>query len=200
MTPLRLTRSNQEIGSFLGALGCLRETRLTAVLGFLISRFPDDFGPLLGFSPFPGGEISLEETDTGDRYDVLVKRSGAVLIIEGKIGPTQSVADQISEENLVPVGEGISFVSKVISVQVIHRSDVVDYLKAQQHPKVQEAAKLVKTNHSEPDVLIMMLGAPRLMFISPVTKAKLSKVLPLGNAGMMGSRSCSFDDLLAASQ
>jgi hypothetical protein len=45
----------------------------------------------------------------------------------------------------------------------------------------------------------MMLGEPRLMFVSPVTKAKLSEIMPFGQ-GAMGSRSCTFDDLLAASQ
>lgn len=72
----------------------LRETRLTAVLGFLVSRFPEEFGPLLGFRHLPADEISVEETDAGDRYDVLIRQSGETHIIEGKIGPTQRV-DQL---------------------------------------------------------------------------------------------------------
>lgn len=35
--------------------------------------------------------------------------------------------------------------------------------------------------------------------MSPVTKAKLARKLPFGT-GAMGSRSCTLDDLLAASQ
>ena len=342
MSTLRLTRANQDVGSFLSVLGSLRETRLTAVLGYLVSRFPAEFGPLLGFVPAPADEICVEETDAGDRYDVLVRRSGAAHIIEGKIGPTQNVdqllryirsrrrnarqkpsltvvddgseflqsqqrafqnvrrqvrrlnfvtwasvanicrdiarkrrnvttdptatviaeqltahlkennmttepqpeiylrdvssswsvqlyfrhhlykcqshffnsarynryfapyfthqmADEISEDNLVPLGEGISFVSRVELVQVIDKCDVLDFLKDLGHPSAKEAANLIRKNHPDKQVLIMTLGEPRLMFISPVTKAKLSKQLPFGR-GAMGSRSCTFDDLLAASQ
>ena len=89
MSMLRLTRANQDVGSFLSVLGSLRETRLTAVLGFLVSRFPLEFGPALGFRPSPTDEIAVEETEAGDRYDVLIQQSGETHVIEGKIGPTQ---------------------------------------------------------------------------------------------------------------
>jgi hypothetical protein len=336
MSTLRLSRAHREVGSFLSVLGSLRETRLTAVLGFLVSRFPEEFGPLLGFRPLPADEISVEETDGGERYDVLVRRSGETHIIEGKIGPTQRVdqllryiksirrshgrrpaltvvddgsefcqsrhrafqkveqqvkslrfvtwsqvaavcsviatkrrnqiadpvgvaiagemathlkennmttdlrdvsdtysvqlyfrhnvykcqskfyksaqrnlyfapyftrkmADAISQDNLVPVGEGISFVSRIGKVQVIDTQDVLAYFKASKHPKPKEAAELIRKSHRAKEVLLMTLGEPRLMFVSPVTKAKLTRVIPFGT-GAMGSRSCSFDDLLAASQ
>ncbi len=302
-----------------------------------------EFDALLGFEHSPGDEICVEETDEGDRYDVLIRRSGESHIIEGKIGPAQKLdqllryiqslrhkrgrrpaltvvddgsefrhsrqrafeaversvkalkfvtwtdvakvccdiarkrrnqiadptgvtiaqelaihlkengmtaeaqpeiylrdvssfdsvqlyfrhhlykcqsnfynsarrnlyfapyftrhmADKISEGNLVPVGEGISFVSRVKSVQVIDTRDVLEFLKDLQHPNAVEAAKIVRKNHDGKEVLMMMLGEPRLMFISPVTKAKLTaKSFPFGQ-GTMGSRSCTFDDLLAASQ
>ena len=76
---------------------------------------------------------------------------------------------------------------------------MLDFLKDLGHPSAKEAANLIRKNHPDKQVLIMTLGEPRLMFISPVTKAKLSKQLPFGR-GAMGSRSCTFDDLLAASQ
>ena len=342
MSTLRLSRAHREVGSFLSVLGSLRETRLTAVLGFLVSRFPEEFGLLLGFRPLPADEISVEETDGGERYDVLVRQSGETHIIEGKIGPAQRVdqlvryiksirrshgrrpaltvvddgsefrqsrqrafqkveqqvkslrfvtwsqvaavcsviatkrrnqiadpvgvaiagemathlkennmttetqpeiylrdvsdtysvqlyfrhnvykcqskfyksaqrnlyfapyftrkmADAISQDNLVPIGEGVSFVSRIGMVQVIEKLDVLDYLKASKHPTPKEAAELIRKNHRAREVLLMTLGAPRLMFVSPVTKAKLTRVIPFGT-GAMGSRSCSFDDLLAASQ
>ena len=342
MSTLRLSRSRQEVDSFLSVLGSLRETRLTAALGFLISRFPSDFGPLLGFKHAPADEICVEETDAGDRYDVLIRRSGAVHIIEGKIGPTQHVgqllryikslhrqhgrkpaltvvddgsefrhsrqrafeavrkqvstlkfvtwtsvaavcieiarkrrncttdptgsviaqelavhlkennmtseaqpeiylrdvssadsvelyfrhriyrcqsnffnsarrnlyfapyftrqmADRISEENLVPIGEGISFVSRLKLVQVIDTRDVLRFLRDHRHENAAAAAESIRKKHRAKEVLMMLLGEPRLMFVSPVTKAKLSKKLPFGK-GAMGSRSCTFDDLLSASQ
>jgi hypothetical protein len=46
MSTLHLTRANQEVESFLSVLGSLRETRLTAVLGFLVSRFRPALGLL----------------------------------------------------------------------------------------------------------------------------------------------------------
>ena len=342
MSTLRLTRANQDVGSFLSVLGSLRETRLTAVLGFLVSRFPEEFGPLLGFRPLPADEISVEETDAGERYDVLIRQSGETHIIEGKIGPTQRVdqllryirsvrhtrgrrpaltvvddgsefsqsrqrafqqverqvkflrfvtwsqvavvcsrvadkrrifrtdptgaviaqemathlkennmtteaqpeiylrdvsdtnsvqlyfrhnlykcqskfyksarrnlyfapyftrqmANAISQDNLVPIGEGISFVSRVQKVQVIETRDVLAYLKANKHPKPKDAAEVIRQSHRAREVLLMTLGEPRLMFVSPVTKSKMSRVIPFGK-GAMGSRSCTFDDLLAASQ
>jgi hypothetical protein len=112
---------------------------------------------------------------------------------------TRQMADEISEDNLVPLGEGISFVSRVQLVQVIDTCDVLDFLKDHRHPSAAEAAQIIRKNTRRKDVLIMLLGEPRLMFISPVTKAKLSMKLPFGR-GAMGSRSCTFDDLLAASQ
>ena len=109
------------------------------------------------------------------------------------------MADAISQDNLVPIGEGVSFVSRIGKVQVIETRDVLDYLKASKHPTPKEAAELIRKNHRASEVLLMTLGEPRLMFVSPVTKAKLTRVIPFGT-GAMGSRSCSFDDLLAASQ
>lgn len=342
MSHLRLTRATQEVGSFLSVLGSLRETRLTAVLGFLVSRFPEEFGPTLGFRPTSADEISVEETDAGDRYDVLIRRSGGTHIIEGKIGPTQQVdqllryirsvrnktgrrpaltvvddgseflqsrqrdfqkihgqveslhfvtwadvakvcrsiaskrrilhsdpsgsviaqelakhlrehsmtteaqpeiylrdvsdihsvrlyfrhhiykcqtkyynsaqrnlyfapyftrqmANAISEDNLVPIGEGISFVSRVQKVLVLETKDVLAFLKAEKHPDPKGAAEIIRRSHRAREVLLLTLGEPRLMFVSPVTKGKLSRVIPFGK-GAMGSRSCTFDDLLAASQ
>ena len=340
MSTLRLTRGNEDVGSFLSVLGTLRETRLTAVLGYLVSRFPGEFGPLLGYRHLPADEVSVEEFDNGDRYDVLIRQSGECHIIEGKVGSTQNVnqllryicsrrrtrkpsltvvdegsefrqaqqrafqqvrrrvkqlrfvtwtevaavclaiakkrrnfttdptvavianelashlkenqmtteplpeiylrdvsdinsvqlyfrhhiykcqtkfynsarrnlyfapyfthrmAEKISADNLVPVGEGISFVSRVEKVQVIETREVQAYLKSDGHPKPKEAAEIIRKNHREREVLLMTLGEPRLMFVSPVTKAKLRNIIPFG-VGAMGSRSCTFDNLLAASQ
>lgn len=341
--PLRLTRSAQDVGSFLSALGSLRETRLTATLGFLVARFPSELGPLLGLKFSPADEISIEETDGGDRYDVLIRSSGGEHIIEGKIGPSQRVeqlvryiasrrcsskgkpaltivddgsefsqskqrafekvragvrnlrfvtwsqvarvcreiarkrknfsadplgvvvardladhlkennmttddqpeiylrdvgdipsvqlyfrhhiykcqskyynsarrnlyfapyftgptAERVSEVNLVPVGEGISFVSRVKSVNVIEKRDTLQFLKERKHPNPKEAAEIIRKSAREKEILIMLLGEPRLLFVSPVTKRKLDEKVGGFGLGAMGSRSCTLDDLLRASQ
>lgn len=100
---------------------------------------------------------------------------------------TRQMSDKISEENLVPVGEGISFVSRVKFVQVVDTRDVLEFLKDHHHSNAAEAAEIIRRGHRGKEVLMMMLGDPRLMFVSPVTKAKLSKKLPFGQ-GAMGSR------------
>lgn len=112
---------------------------------------------------------------------------------------TKQMANKISEQNLVPVGEGISFVSRVEAVQVVDTCDVLNFLKDHDHGSAKEAARIIRKIHRSKDVLIMLLGEPRLLLPSPVTKAKLSEIMPFGT-GAMGSRSCSFDSLLAASQ
>lgn len=338
MSQLRLTRSDRDVTSFLSALGGLRETRLTATLGYLIARFPEEFGPLLGHRPSPTDQVSVEETETGDRYDVLIRRTGELRIIEGKIGPgqrtdqllryvrrvrattrrrpdltivddgsefrqsrlrafepirrlvrsikwvtwsdvartclalaarrrleradptgvviarelashlqehnmshepqpeiylrdvsdihsvrlyfkhriykcqskyyksahrnlyfapyfTRSMAQRISGENLVPVGEGISFVSRVEAVQVVERRDLRSFLKEGRHAAPEEAADIISRGIRGGEILLMSLGEPRHLFVSPVTKAKLGF-----GQGLMGSRSCTFDRLLEAAQ
>jgi hypothetical protein len=343
MNPLRLTRSAQDVGSFLSALGSLRETRLTASLGFLVARFPMDFGPLLGLKITPADEIRIEETDGGDRYDVLIRNSGQEHIIEGKLGPSQRIdqllryiknrrrighpkpaltvvddgskfsqsrqqafqrvrksvrslrfvtwsevakvchaithkkknlisdplgtvvaqdlathlkennmttephpeiylrdvgdvpsvrlyfqhhiykcqskyynsargnlylapyftgptAERVSEVNLVPVGEGISFISRVNSVQVVAKKDVLQFLKERKHPNPKEASEIIRKSVRDKEIVLMLLGAPRLLFMSPVTKKKLKEKVGGFGLGAMGSRSCSLDQLLQASQ
>lgn len=339
MTPLPLQRAGSDVTSFLSALGGLRETRLTATLGYLIARFPEEFGPLLGHRPATTDRVSVEETETGDRYDVLIRSTGAVRIIEGKLGPgqrtdqllryvrsvraqtrqrpdltivddgsefrqsrlrafepiqrqcrspirwvtwsdvartcltlaarrrleradptgvviarelashlqehnmthelqpeiylrdvsdihsvrlyfkhriykcqskyyksahrnlyfapyfTRSMAQRISGENLVPVGEGISFVSRVEAVQVVERRDLLRHLKERRHPEPEEAADVIGRGIRGGAILLMSLGEPRHLFVSPVTKAKLGF-----GQGLMGSRSCTLDRLLAAAQ
>ena len=342
MNSLRLSRSTEEIGAFISALGSLRETRLTATLGFLVSRFPEELGSVLGLQFGPSDEIAIEETDGGDRYDVLIRTSGEEHIIEGKVGPYQSVeqlvryiarrrkngsgkpaltivddgsefsqsklrgfekirkgvrklhfvtwsqvaktcqaiavkrknlardplgtiiaqdlsnhlkennmttelhpeiylrdisdvpsvelyfrhqiykcqskfynsarknlyfapyftqktASEVSGVNLVPVGEGISFISRVESVHVVDKADVLPFLKERKHPTAKEAADTIRKSAMEKDVLVMLLGKPRLLFVSPVTKQKLQRLGGFG-IGAMGSRSCTLDDLLKASQ
>jgi hypothetical protein len=343
MNALRLTRASEDVGSFLSALGSLRETRLTAALGFLVARFPADFGPLLGLKITPADEISIEETDGGDRYDVLIKNSGEEHIIEGKVGLSQRsdqllryiknrrkpgrpkpaltvvdegsefsqsrhqafqkvrqnvrslrfvtwndvatachaltrkkknlvrdplgtivaqdlanhlkenhmttephpeiylrdvsdvpsvrlyfqhhiykcqskfynsargnlyfapyftgpTAERVSEVNLVPVGEGVSFISQVKSVQVVAKKDVLAFLKERKHKNSKEAADIIRQSVREKEIVLMLLGEPRLLFMSPVTKKKLDEKVGGFGRGAMGSRSCTLEQLLQASQ
>jgi hypothetical protein len=115
---------------------------------------------------------------------------------------TRRVADEVSRVNFVPVGEGISYVARIKSVKVISKTAVREYLRENDIEQFKQAADIVRRNHREREVLMLLLGPPRLAFLSPVTKTRLAK-LASGHrfgVGAMGSRSCTFDDLLAAAQ
>lgn len=71
-----------------------------------MTRFPTEFGELLGFRHSSLDEVSVEETHEGDRYDVLIRQSGETHIIEGKIGPTQSVTQLLRYIQSVRVKNG----------------------------------------------------------------------------------------------
>jgi hypothetical protein len=106
--------------------------------------------------------------------------------------------EELSDDNLVPVGEGISYLSKIEEVQVLPKRKVLAFLKDRGVEDAVAAAKLVCRARRH-ELLVLLLGEPRLLFASPVTKEKLNKHMRFGR-GAMGSRSCSLDDLLAASK
>ncbi|HXI84173.1 MAG TPA: PD-(D/E)XK nuclease family protein [Verrucomicrobiae bacterium] len=336
MNQLPLKRSGETVTAFLSSLGSLRETRLTATLGFLVSRFPDEFLPVIADAKARLTSVLVEETEEGNRYDLLLQDDRRPIIIEAKLGlrqnPNQllryvkkvrktygrprlvivdvgsakvqtwgedyakikslvdgphfvtwtqiagvcrrivslkksfardriaaSVAEDLEihlEENgmstserpeiylrdmsttgtvrlyfrhciykcqpeyirsargnlyfapyftkrvkstleedvLSPIGEGISYISRVKDVQVVERKQVRDYLRAQKIKDPKEAAELTLKHHRMPKILIMILGQPQLLFLSPITKSKLKG---FGN-GAMGARSCTLESLLNA--
>jgi len=106
----------------------------------------------------------------------------------------------VREENLVPLGAGISFIAQIRKVQLVNKKEVLACLRAEKHPNSEEATKLIRERHREDEVLLITLGEPRLLFVSPITKAKLHRVEASFTKRAMGSRSCSFDLLLEASQ
>ncbi len=79
-----LYRGGAVVSSLLGAFGgSLRETRLTAMFGYIISLAPDLFVDLLGFK----GEVSsvrLEANHQQDRSDIFIKTSKGLGIVEAK--------------------------------------------------------------------------------------------------------------------
>jgi hypothetical protein len=326
-------------------MGRVRETRLTAALAYLTARFPDEFLPTLCGKAGVVRYVSVEETEEGDRYDVLVKRDNVPIILEGKTGLwqdpqqllryvrtvrksygrrpgmvivdvgshvsqglseefdrirsqvkplrfttwtqvagicrrivryrkyakqdrvaaaiaedllnhleenqmitderpeiylrelssresvnlyfrhhiyksdskflrsangnlyfapyfTQRTAEELSESNFVPVGEGISYISRIKEIQVVPMARLLEFLRAGhgvEDPK--QARDLIKKGHRGPDIMLIMLGEPYLAFLSPVTKKKLGKAETRQKftQGAMGSRSCSLEELLAAS-
>lgn len=89
-----LYRGGAAVSSFLGAFGgALRETRLTAALGYLIALRPQQFADILGFR----GRVlavSVEPEDERGRTDIEIKTTHGKCVVEGKVSfadPTRQV-------------------------------------------------------------------------------------------------------------
>jgi hypothetical protein len=80
-----LLRGGSVVSSFAGAFGgALRETRLTAMLGYLIALKPEQFCDIFGFRGRPLS-VSLETRHESDRSDIVVDTTGGRGVIEAKV-------------------------------------------------------------------------------------------------------------------
>jgi len=83
---IELLRGDSVVSSLAGAFGSgLRETRLTAILGYLVALQPERFCREFGFSGRPLS-VALETHHARDRSDVLVTTTEGTGIIEAKVG------------------------------------------------------------------------------------------------------------------
>jgi hypothetical protein len=81
-----LLRGGSIVSSFVGSFGAgLRETRLTATLGYLMALAPGRFCEEFGFSGKPRS-VALETRHALDRSDILVTTSEGIGIVEAKVG------------------------------------------------------------------------------------------------------------------
>jgi len=84
--PTKLLRGERVISSLAGALGSgLRETRLTAWLGYIIALAPEDFCELFKFPGRPRS-VSLETHHDDGRSDILIETSKGKGVVEAKVG------------------------------------------------------------------------------------------------------------------
>ena len=80
-----ILRGEKIISSLAGAFGgSLKETRLTALFGYLIALNPTAFFPLFNFKGAPL-DVTLESSFERDRADILVKTTEGNGVIEAKI-------------------------------------------------------------------------------------------------------------------
>lgn len=85
---VELLRGSSVVSSLATAFGLsLRETRLTAVLGYLIALTPEAFMEAFGFKGLPIS-ISLETFHDRDRSDIMVETTKGTGIIEAKTSPS----------------------------------------------------------------------------------------------------------------
>ena len=82
---IELLRGGYVISTFVGALGAaLRETRLTALLGYLIAVEPNPFLEFFGFTG-SARNVRLEQHHGTARSDILVETSHGLGVVEAKI-------------------------------------------------------------------------------------------------------------------
>jgi hypothetical protein len=80
-----LLRSGSVVSSLAGAFGNeLRETRLTAMLGYVIALEPDRFCDIFAFRGRPLS-VSLETRHAADRSDILIETTAGRGVVEAKV-------------------------------------------------------------------------------------------------------------------
>ena len=90
-----LLRAGGLVTSLAGAFGgAIRETRVTALLGYLIALDPPPFLELFGF-PGPALSVRLENRHEGNRSDILVETPHGTGIVEAKIDATDAAKQSL---------------------------------------------------------------------------------------------------------
>jgi hypothetical protein len=85
---IELLRGGSVVSSFAGSFGsALRETRLTAMLGYLIALEPQKFCDFFAFRGKPLS-VSLETRHESDRSDIQVETTAGCGVIEAKVTST----------------------------------------------------------------------------------------------------------------
>jgi len=83
---IELLRGGSVVSTLVGAFGgTIRETRLTALLGYLIALEPIPFLGLFGFTG-KARNVRVEHRHGNDRSDILVETTNGLGVIEAKIG------------------------------------------------------------------------------------------------------------------
>lgn len=88
---IELLRGGSIVSSLSGAFGSsLRETRITALLGYLIALNP---APYLALFRFPGvaGSVSLESQHETGRSDILIETTEGRCVVEAKVDATDAL-------------------------------------------------------------------------------------------------------------
>jgi hypothetical protein len=81
-----LLRGGSVVSTLVGAFGgAIRETRLTALLGYLIALEPKPFLELFDF-PGKARNVRIEHRHGNDRSDILVETTRGLGVVEAKIG------------------------------------------------------------------------------------------------------------------
>jgi hypothetical protein len=83
-SPVVLYRGKEIVGDLLSSFGdSLKETRLTAALGYILSGYPDGFLKRYGFSGVVT-RVLIEHVQGPDRTDIVLETTKGYLVIEAK--------------------------------------------------------------------------------------------------------------------
>jgi hypothetical protein len=97
---------------------------------------------------------------------------------------------EVDSTSFVPISEGISYISSIQTMQVVPGRELRDYLREQGVTDPRGIASLIGRGTQ----LVIMLGPPRQLLLTPVTKRQL------GFPGTMGSKVLTLGRLLEASR
>lgn len=163
---IELLRGGSVVSTFAGAFGgALRETRLTALLGYLIALEPDTFLKTFGFSG-AARSVRLEHRHGNDRSDILIDTTEGLGVIEAKLG----AADPLEQVKKYPARWRVLLTQYVATgkqrnlkeTRYLRWQDLTDTLDALSHksqnPKVRfvsrdllkylEMHRMIKQHHS----------------------------------------------------
>jgi len=128
-----LLRGGSVVSSLSGAFGgSLRETRITALLGYLIALNP---WPYLKLFRFPGvaGSVTLENRHDSGRSDILIQTTEGMCIVEAKVNASdafeQSKKYQAHKTALLSSHRPSSKQKQQKGIVYIHWEDLVELLR-----------------------------------------------------------------------
>lgn len=97
------------------------------------------------------------------------------------------------EQSMIKLRRGITWMASVKHVEVIKKKNILNFLKKYKWPDHLNAARMAREQaKGDKEVLMMLLGDPFLVFVTPVEKGKL------GIRGATGSQSKTFEQLFQA--
>jgi len=102
-------------------------------------------------------------------------------------------ATQDAYEYMLDIGEGISYVAPILDIRVLKRNEIKDYLISEKHENAKQAAKMILGQTRLGEIMVVRLGRPSRLFLTPINKKKLK-----AGTGAMPSRSFTFTNLLEA--
>ena len=105
---------------------------------------------------------------------------------------TSKAPKDIEEKSLISIGLGVSFIARIQDCRLVERKQIEDHLKSYGRDNVSNVAQEIRSQSKLKQVLILLLGKPQQLFMTPVTKKQL------GIHGMTGSITKSLDWLLEA--